>query len=240
MSKEVVLSRRLKTLTEKVTPGNRVADVGCDHGFVSIYLVQKGISPNVIAMDVRTGPLQRAKEHVTMYGLEKEIQTRLSDGLDAFKVGEAETLIVAGMGGKLMSEIIAKHMDRSKSFRELILQPQSELPEFRVFLRDNGFSVVEEDMLLEEGKYYFIFKVVPGTEETVEDEALLKLYDRYGKRLLLEAHPVAKDYLLYRKGVLKDIAKNLEGQGHERSVERHAQVLSEIKEIESVLSTFFK
>ena len=79
----VVLSKRLQALADMVTPGNKVADVGCDHGFVSIYLVQKGTAPYVYAMDVREGPLQRAKEHIADYCMEEYIETRLSDGVAA-------------------------------------------------------------------------------------------------------------------------------------------------------------
>ena len=254
-NKMVDISRRLKALTDMVTIGNTVADVGCDHGFVSIYLVQNKISPAAVAMDVRTGPLERAREHVAMYGLEEQIQTRLSDGLDAFQIGEAQTCIIAGMGGKLMTKILRKDWKKTNSFRELILQPQSELEEFRVFLRTDGFEIVEENMLCEEGKYYFLFKVHPPKSEQdlpagedlagdkslnpMEDE-LQGLYDRYGKELLLKAHPVAKEYLLYRRGVLKDIAGNISGQNNERTAARHAEVLEEIQEIEKVLERFFE
>ena len=105
MRKEVEISARLKALADMVTPGNRVCDVGCDHGYLSIYLVQKKISPRVIAMDVRTGPLSRCTEHVMQYGLEQYIEQRLSDGLEALAPGEADTVVCAGMGGRLIPAI---------------------------------------------------------------------------------------------------------------------------------------
>ena len=86
---EVILSNRMQALTDMVTPGTVITDVGCDHGFVSVYLVQKGLSPRVIAMDVRSGPLERAREHIREYGLQDRIETRLSDGLHGLKTGEA-------------------------------------------------------------------------------------------------------------------------------------------------------
>ena len=96
---EIILSNRMQALTDMVTPGTVITDVGCDHGFVSVYLVQKGISPRVIAMDVRPGPLEHAREHIREYGLEDRIETRLSDGLHSLKTGEAAGMICAGMGG---------------------------------------------------------------------------------------------------------------------------------------------
>ena len=135
---EVILSNRMQALTDMVTPGTVITDVGCDHGFVSVYLVQKGISPRVIAMDVRSGPLEHAREHIREYGLEDRIETRLSDGLHSLKTGEAAGMICAGMGGPLMEKILTEGREQAKEFRELILQPQSEIPHFRTFLMEEA------------------------------------------------------------------------------------------------------
>ena len=93
----------MQAVADLVTAGNRVCDVGCDHGYISIYLVQSRKAPCVLAMDVNRGPLQRASEHVKAAGLEKYITLRLSDGLLAFRKGEADTLVCAGMGGRPVS-----------------------------------------------------------------------------------------------------------------------------------------
>lgn len=158
----VVLSKRLQMLADMVTAGSRVADVGCDHGFLSIWLVQAGVSPGVLAMDVRKGPLAAAREHIEAYGLGDYIETRLSDGLKGCEAGEADTLVCAGMGGRLMERILTESMEKVKGLKELILQPQSELWEFRVFLRREGFAVLQEEAVCEDGKFYFAMKAVPG------------------------------------------------------------------------------
>ena len=149
----------MQALTDMVTPGTVITDVGCDHGFVSVYLVQKGLSPRVIAMDVRSGPLERAREHIREYGLQDRIETRLSDGLHGLKTGEANGMICAGMGGPLMEKILTEGREQGKGFRELILQPQSEIPHFRTFLMDEGYLLLDENIIYEEGKYYFMMKV---------------------------------------------------------------------------------
>lgn len=239
--KEVVLSQRLKALADMVTPGNRVADVGCDHGFLSVYLVQKGISPRVLAMDVRKGPLSRAKEHVAAYELGDYIETRLSDGLTAYHAGEADTLVCAGMGGRLMQKILSACGDKTRSFRELILQPQSELCEFRRFLRESGYEVLQENILCEEGKYYFLMKVSckpqPSVDIQTEAECELtqRLYDKYGETLLKAKHPVLKEYLLERKRVAKEIEEGLIHQDKERARTRLSQVREELLEISQAL-----
>ncbi|MBP3926452.1 MAG: SAM-dependent methyltransferase, partial [Clostridium sp.] len=158
---EVEISVRMRALTELVTPGLKMCDIGCDHGFVAIYLVQKSISPKVFAMDVRSGPLSRAQEHIGQYGLGSQIETRLSDGLAALKPGEADGMICAGMGGPLMIKILEEGSALAHNMKELILQPQSEISEFRKYLRTHGYHIIKEDMVLEDGKYYPRMKVVP-------------------------------------------------------------------------------
>ena len=85
------LSLRLSAIADLVTEGNRLVDVGCDHGYLPVYLIQQKKIPSAIAMDVRKGPLSRAQEHIRQYGLEEYIQTRLSDGLEGLKAGEGDT-----------------------------------------------------------------------------------------------------------------------------------------------------
>ena len=169
--KPVLLSKRLQALANMVTPGLSVCDVGCDHGFLSIYLVQKQIAPRVLAMDLRTGPLEGAKKHISDYGLEKQITTRLSDGLETMEIGEAQAMVCAGMGGALMASILQKESKKAHSLKELILQPQSEVPIFRTFLKDAGYEIVAEDMVEEEGKFYPMMKVVPVNENQDESDA---------------------------------------------------------------------
>ncbi len=106
MRTEVKLSKRLERIASFVQPGSRVADIGTDHGYVPIWLVQKGVCPSALAMDVRKGPLERAEEHVEEVGLSGKIELRLSDGLAKLKAGEADTVVIAGMGGKLTCRIL--------------------------------------------------------------------------------------------------------------------------------------
>ena len=118
------LSLRLSAIAGLVTRGNRLVDVGCDHGYLPVSLYLDGKIPGAIAMDVRKGPLSRAQEHISQYGLDAYIETRLSDGLEALKPGEGDTLVIAGMGGPLMERILTDGAEVRESFREMILQPQ--------------------------------------------------------------------------------------------------------------------
>lgn len=227
----VALSERLRTVAGMVTVGNAVCDVGCDHGFVPIYLVQQGISPKVIAMDLREGPLRAAREHVAAYGLEGQIVTRLSDGLHNYEKNEADTLICAGMGGGLMMRILAENREKTDSFRELILQPQSEVEKFRRFLRESGYRILDEEMLREDGKFYQAIRAASAGngecgKEARMDEKLCKLQDRYGPVLLQKKTPVFFEFLEREAAVYEEILVRLRGQGlsDEKRKARFAQV----------------
>lgn len=232
----VTLSERLRTVAGMVTRGNVVCDVGCDHGFTAIYLVQKGISPRALAMDLREGPLSAAGEHIAAFGLGEQIETRLSDGLHKYIAGEADTLICAGMGGGLMMRILAEEREKTDSFCELVLQPQSELPQFRRFLRQNGYRIQDEEILLEEGKFYQVIRAVTdrrsdpqsGCEDVsgrMEGE-LCKLEDRYGPVLLRKRTPVFLSFLEREEAICEEILTKLRGQGlaDDRRRERYEEV----------------
>lgn len=251
-SGQVTLSRRLQMLADMVTPGNRVADVGCDHGFLSVFLAQRRISPHVFAMDVRRGPLAAAEGHVEECRLGAYIETRLSDGLENLAVGEADTLVCAGMGGRLMQRILTEGMDKARDLKELILQPQSELGEFRRFLHREGFRIVGEDAVCEEGKYYFAMKAVwnarnpeaegrreyPG-EDARRDRAMEeKLFEEYGEFLLKQRHPVLFQYLLFREEGLLRLAEGLKAENTRRTAVRLEEISREQARVGLALKWF--
>ena len=164
------LSLRLSAIADMVTEGNRLVDVGCDHGYLPVYLIQQKKIPSAIAMDVRKGPLSMAQEHIRQFGLEEYIQTRLSDGLAALRAGEGDSLVIAGMGGPLMERILTDGKSVRDSFSELILQPQSDIPHFRRFIQSEGWEIVEEKMVEEDGKFYPMMRVVPGEDSSWDVE----------------------------------------------------------------------
>lgn len=148
------LSKRMAAVAHLVPCGVSVCDIGCDHGFVAIYLVREHICPSVIAMDINRGPLSRAREHIESAGFSSYIETRLSDGMEKLNIGEAECIIAAGMGGRLIVKILNDFPEKRKSLRYLVLQPQSELAFVRRYLRSVGLVIRKEDMVSEDGKFY--------------------------------------------------------------------------------------
>lgn len=202
------LSPRLLAVTSFVKKGSRVADIGTDHGYVPIWLIEEGIAESALAMDVRKGPLERAESHIRLYGLEDRIQTRLSDGLKELRAGEADTVVIAGMGGELMIRILDEGRHMWDSLRRLILSPQSELQKVRHFLSQEGFCILGENMVKDEGKYYTVMEVGRGCME-YGSEALY----RYGACLIRDKNPVLKEYLQNEKNRVEGILARLNAAG---------------------------
>lgn len=165
MNNIINISERLKCVAGLVNKGARVADIGTDHAYLPIYLVQNGISNKVYACDVRKEPLRRAKLHIDEYGLSDKITTQLCDGLKGINKGDVDTVTICGMGGKLMKNILKAGIDKLGDNTQLVLSAQSELRDFRKYLLETGIDIKTEHMLLEDGKYYFIFDCVYNTQD---------------------------------------------------------------------------
>ena len=218
------LSERMLRTAAQVTVGNRAADVGCDHAYTSIYLVEQGISPSVVAMDVNAGPLARAKENVVKFSMEKQIDLRLSDGLAALRPGEADTILIAGMGGPLVERILTMCPETVAAAKELVLQPQSEIAEVRRFLHRAGFRITAEDMLSEDGKYYVILRAEHGAEAPWSEEEYC-----YGKHLIEKGSPVLAEFLEKETKKAEALLAGLADAGTEKAEIRREELRGQLK-----------
>lgn len=234
------LSKRLQAVADLVTPGSRVADVGCDHAYTSIYLVKNKISSHIIAMDVNQGPIDRAKENIMKYGSADIIETRKSDGLEKLQVGEADSILIAGMGGALIISILSEKMEVVRSVKELILQPQSEIHKVRQFLQEQDFCIIKENMLMDDGKYYVMMKAVPvSSTETTTSQRLTKEEHFYYGRLLLEAkNKTLKEFLIWDLSLCEGIRKNLTLGQSDNSQLRYQEIEDRIALIHKGLSYY--
>ena len=229
------ISNRLEAVAAMVTPGSTVADVGTDHGYIPIYLVKNETIPHGIAMDVNRGPLSKAVENIRAYGLSERIETRLSDGLTALMPGEAETIIIAGMGGPLTVRILTEGQDKLSKSRELILQPQSDIRQVRAYLEKQGWQIEQEEMIREEGKYYPMMRAVRSGEEKA---AMTELELRYGPLLLASCNPILRDFLLHEQIVNGRILDSLKGQKGDSASARRKEVEQELALVEEALTLF--
>lgn len=235
------LSRRLETIASFVKPGNRLADVGTDHGYIPIFLVQEGVIPKALAMDVRRGPLDRAEEHIREAGLSGQIETRLSDGLLRLSPGEADTVVIAGMGGELEIHILEEGKHVWDSVSQWVLSPQSDLARVRRYLLENGFSIRREAMVKEDGKFYTVLEAGRDGGETAPEAAAgrggrkdweKESYYLYGKDLIRSGNPVLAEFLEKEKETALTILRSLERQGTGSAAARAAELRKKLGLIE--------
>lgn len=154
------LDPRLQLCADLVRPGAKLADIGTDHAYLPVWLVAKGICPHAIAVDVREGPLERARENVIRYDMKEKIRLSLSSGLTALGPEDVDDIVIAGMGGELMADIIHQAPWVQDGKKHLILQPMTTAKELHLWLRENGFALLREECVRSEGKIYSVMLAV--------------------------------------------------------------------------------
>ncbi|NLK29119.1 MAG: SAM-dependent methyltransferase [Clostridiales bacterium] len=234
------LSNRLQAVASLVTPNNRVADIGCDHAYTSIYLIENKLAPHVIAMDVNQGPIERARINIEKYGFGKDIETRKSNGLEKLKVGEVDTVLIAGMGGGLAVQILRAHLEVVKSLKELVLQPQSEIYLVRRLMEKIGFFITQENMIKEDGKYYVMMRA--QRQDFVDDPRAYELkkeeHYHYGRLLLEGQHPILKEFLQKEFARCDNIIHKLRNESTSNSIMRLQEITQEKNLIELSLGCY--
>ena len=184
MQHTIELSARMAMNASLVPDGAKVADVGCDHGYVSLYLASKKACKKVIAMDINEGPLSHARKNIEKAGLSDCIDCRLSDGMQALNQGEVDTVLIAGMGGMLVCRILEQSPEVIQEVSTLVIQAQSDLCEVRKMIHKIGFFIEKEKFCMDAAKPYLVMRAVRGEEKTPYEPAEYE----YG-RLLPEVLP---------------------------------------------------
>ncbi len=156
------LSERLERIVSYCLPGD-AADVGADHAYAALALLEEDPARRCIVTDVRKGPLGKAKAHLSEFS--PRVSLRLGDGLDPLEPGEADTVILAGMGGNLIRSIMEKDMDKTRSFRRFVIQPRAHVAMLRQWLCELPFSFKEFSLVKEQGRLCEVFAVEPSDEK---------------------------------------------------------------------------
>ncbi|MDX9872364.1 MAG: class I SAM-dependent methyltransferase [Clostridia bacterium] len=198
------ISKRLKTLAGFVPGGCRAADIGTDHAFLPVFLVKEKISPHVIAVDVNEKPLEAARKNVSQYQAEEAVELRLGDGLAALLPHEAEVLIVAGLGGGTIRDILAAAPEVTKTPCRLILQPMTDAEALRLWLSENSWVIIEEELIFEDGRLFEIIVAEQGNPEKLSFAELC-----FGPRLLAGKHPLLMQLLEKEQTGLQEILVQL-------------------------------
>ena len=218
-------------VASNVKSGGIVADIGCDHAFTSIYLVEEKLARGAIAIDINKEPLKRAWQHIQESGMEEYISVRLSNGARGLKKGEADTILISGMGGALIASILEESINIIKDAKELVLSPQSEIYIVRHFLHDNGFKIVSEEMVKEQGKFYVVIRAVPGSQHYKDESGYI-----YGEYLIKNKNKILEEFLLKEQKRTGSILDSLASSSGSAAVkERKDTLLKEYNMIKGIL-----
>ena len=169
----ITLDKRLSAVAALVRQGSRLADIGTDHAYLPVHLVQAGVCPSAIASDIGAGPLDAARRTVTENGLTREIALRLGDGLSTVKADEIDDIAIAGMGGETIAAILEAAPWVKDTRLRLILQPMTRAEDLRRWLLRNGFSVLEEHLITDGRHLYPVMAAEYTAAPFCENEVLI-------------------------------------------------------------------
>jgi tRNA (adenine22-N1)-methyltransferase len=199
----MALSARLRAVADMVPTGVTLADIGTDHGLLLCHLVKTGRIPRGIGVELNSGPFRRAQTAVRECGLESRVEIRQGDGLAVLRPEEAAVVVVAGMGGVSIREILAA-AGWTRQLQSLILQPMTEVAEVRRWLTGHGWRIIDEDAVKEGRKYYQIIKAAPGSSDELSPAEA-----HYGPVLIEKRHPLLKEMAAKDFKVLQGILEQM-------------------------------
>ena len=222
------ISKRLLCCASMVQPGSRVADIGTDHGYLGIYLLQSSAARHVIACDLRKDPLENARRNAKLFGVDGEMELRLSDGLEKILPDEVDTVVMAGMGGDLIQKILSQCPWRKREGLQFILQPQSAGNVLRRWLCEDGFEIQREEPVQDGHFLYTVMELRQG-----EPSPLTPGTEYASPALLKGESPLVGMYLARVETALQETVRGLTNAEKQRP-ERLAyfgQALLEIQEM---------
>lgn len=225
------LSARLLRIAGMVKPGI-VADIGADHAHLSIYLVQNKIASKAIVTEISSGPLSRAEAAVRNSGLTPFIEVRSGDGIKPLAQSEVDTVVIAGMGGKVINDIITADWIKSESFAHYILQPMTKPELVRQALASRGWPILAEDVVLEKGKWYSLMLCCPGRQPYNLSDLEMEL----GPHLLAADTPGKRCFLRHCRNRYDIIHENLLNSSRPENLELAGSYLAKKTKLGEILN----
>ncbi len=216
------LTDRLQKAADLVPPGKAMADIGTDHGYLPIYLIEKKKMERAIACDINQGPLDRARENLISSGMMDRISLRLGGGLSPLEKGEVDGVTICGMGGLMIRQILEDDREKAQALSWLVLQPQNHVAELKVFLSTHHFRVEKEILSQDGGQLYELLLAVPGEMEPLDLlTAEIGATPSYREDPLFPAHIERlirkRDFLI--QGVAEDTKVERHRKNREKAVE---------------------
>lgn len=225
------LTDRLLKIASLVDEGKKVADIGTDHGYIPVYLLKNKKIDFAILADVNKGPLENAKKEVRHNKLEDKVDLRLGSGIEVLNENEVDQIIIAGMGGILISELLEAKKIVAQNAQKLILQPMQAQSELRKYLYENGYEVINELLVKEDFRIYEIIEAkYTGKQTEVRD----KIYYEVPNKLIENKDELLVEFINKKINAYENIIKKLEGKSGE-SIEAKrnetVKVIEKLKEL---------
>lgn len=219
------LDSRLQLCASMVRENVKLADIGTDHAYLPIWLARQERISKAIAADIHLGPLQKAASNVRRYRVEEIVSTRLSDGLDEIFPNEADDIVIAGMGGELIANILGKAPWLKNQDKHLILQPMTSAEELRRFLQQEGYAVQTEQAAVDGSHAYTVMLAVYNPQNVPKNE----LYPYIG--LLLGDTEESKEYIRRQVNSIEKRANGLRVSGHTEEANAYFHILAELRRV---------
>ena len=225
------LTERLKKVAELVPMSSSMADIGTDHAYLPIVLLQEGKIKHALACDIHRGPLERAKAHILRNGYETYMETRLGGGLSPVRKGEVDGVVIAGMGGLMMMDILESDTEKAHTLEWMVLQPQNHVADLKCYLSTHQFRIVKEEMAREEDQLYEMMLVVPGSMHGVSlFEGEVGVTADYRKNPLFPFH--VRKLINKRNLMIQGISADTD---NEENIRKREKALLEKEELEALL-----
>lgn len=211
----LLLSPRLKIIADSIESFGTMADIGSDHAYLPIYLVKNERVKSAIATDVNRGPVLIAKERLKSNKVDKSVAVRQGNGLRVLKPGEAEVIVIAGMGGILIRDILDKDAKVAESAKLLILQPMRDSDKVRKWLFEHGFDIIDEELVKEQDRIYEVIWAKPSGKARKANGLML-----VGEKIIEKKHPLAVEYINKKIDELEKVIAALGSMDTENCRER--------------------
>ena len=225
----VQLSTRLAAIASFVPRGSHVIDVGTDHAYIPIYLVEEGLAVSCLATDINKGPLEKAQKNLAAHGI-CHVELMQTNGVEGIAPDKGDVLMISGMGGYLIVDILKRGQALIKNIKRMILQPQQDIVEVRKYLHTIGFEIVDETFVKDEDKYYTVIVAEPGKVKTYDKE-----YEYlYGKCLIEKKLPVFKEWIEMKLAKQEGIYNALQSQDTPSAMARKGELEKEIQVLREV------
>lgn len=225
------LSIRLKTIASMVDKCNCIADIGTDHGYIPIELIKNNICVKAIASDINKGPVKKANMNITLEDLQEKIDCRLGAGLTTVKVGEVQGIIIAGMGGNLIRDIIEQGLYVFKKSNFAVLQPVQNPEVLREYIYKSGYDIVDEELCIDENKFYEIIKIHYNDKVKKIDSIFYEI----GKALIDKKHPLISEFIKFKIINYNKILNNIK-EDTESAKKRKVEIKIKIQKLEELLT----